>query len=76
MHRGPFEDALTWLEIHGSAPEALEHWKGFIEALGDEAKHPPAEGEAAALRRRAAAAPPAAGAGAAAGAAFKPPPAH
>jgi hypothetical protein len=21
----------------------LEHWKGFIEALGDEAKHPPAE---------------------------------
>jgi hypothetical protein len=25
----------------------LEHWKGFIEALGAEAKHPPAEGEAA-----------------------------
>jgi poly(A) polymerase len=44
MHRGPFEDALTWFEIHGNAPAVLEHWKGFIEALGDEAKHPP-EGE-------------------------------
>jgi poly(A) polymerase len=44
MHRGPFEDALTWFEIHGNAPPVLEHWKGFIEALGDEAKHPP-EGE-------------------------------
>jgi hypothetical protein len=46
MHRGPFEDSLTWFEIHGHAPAVLEHWKGFIEALGDEAKHPPAEGEA------------------------------
>ena len=32
MHRGPFREALTWLEIHGGAPEALEHWRGFIEA--------------------------------------------
>ena len=32
MHRGPFHEALTWLEIHGQAPEALEHWRGFIEA--------------------------------------------
>jgi poly(A) polymerase len=47
MHRGPFEDALTWFEIHGNAPAVLEHWKGFIEALGDEAKHPP-EGDGAA----------------------------
>jgi poly(A) polymerase len=45
MHRGPFEDSLTWFEIHGQAPAVLEHWKGFIEALGDEAKHPPADGE-------------------------------
>jgi len=42
MHRGPFEDALTWFEIHGNAPAVLEHWKGFIEALGPEARHPPA----------------------------------
>jgi poly(A) polymerase len=32
MHRGPFREALTWLEIHGRAPEVLEHWRGFIEA--------------------------------------------
>ena len=47
MHRGPFEDALTWFEIHGHAPAVLEHWRGFIDGLGDEAKHPP-EGEGAA----------------------------
>jgi poly(A) polymerase len=45
MHRGPFEDALTWFDIHGNAPAVLEHWKGFIEALGDGALHPPAAGE-------------------------------
>ena len=31
MHRGPFHEALTWLEIHGHAPEVVEHWKGFLE---------------------------------------------
>jgi len=45
MHRSPFEDALTWFEIHGQAPAVLEHWKGFMEALGPEALHAPAEGE-------------------------------
>jgi len=34
MHRGPFQEALVWLEIHGRSPEALEHWRGFIEAAG------------------------------------------
>jgi poly(A) polymerase len=34
MHRGPFREALTWLEIHGNAPEVLEHWRGFMEAAG------------------------------------------
>ena len=34
MHRGPFREALTWLEIHGLAPDALEHWRGFLEAAG------------------------------------------
>lgn len=50
MHRGPFEEALTWFEIHGNAPAVLEHWKGFIEAISNEEKlHPPAgEGESAA----------------------------
>ena len=32
LHRGPFQEALTWLEIHGQRPEVLEHWKGFREA--------------------------------------------
>jgi len=44
MHRGPFHEALTWLEIHGHTPEALEHWRGFIEAArtfeGEEAATP------------------------------------
>ena len=34
MYRGPFREALTWLEIHGHAPEVLEHWRGFVEAAG------------------------------------------
>jgi tRNA nucleotidyltransferase/poly(A) polymerase len=33
-HRSPFREALTWLEIHGHAPDVLEHWRGFIEAAG------------------------------------------
>ena len=54
MHRAPFQEALTWLEIHGRAPEALEHWRGFIEALGalpPPAGEPAAEGEADTPRR-------------------------
>ncbi len=31
IHRGPFNESLTWLDIHGRAPEVLEHWKGFLE---------------------------------------------
>jgi poly(A) polymerase len=33
VHRGPFQEALVWLEIHGHATDALEHWRGFIEAV-------------------------------------------
>ena len=50
MHRGPFEEALVWLEIHGHAPEALEHWRGFIEAIG--ALPVPEGGRGCAARRR------------------------
>lgn len=32
LYRGPFQEALTWLEIHGGRPEIVEHWKGFQEA--------------------------------------------
>ena len=31
--RGPFREALTWLEIHGDTAMA-EHWHGFLEGTG------------------------------------------
>ncbi|MCC7126808.1 MAG: polynucleotide adenylyltransferase PcnB [Acidobacteria bacterium] len=43
MMRGPFEDALTWLDVQGQVPEIVEHWKGFVEAVRATA---PAEAEA------------------------------
>jgi poly(A) polymerase len=55
MHRGPFQDALTWLDIHGGVPEVLEHWRGFIEAAGTfeaEAGMEPEAGPASRRRRR------------------------
>jgi poly(A) polymerase len=50
MHRGPFHEALTWLEIHGGSPEAVEHWRHLAESSGA----PPAGAaeERLALRRR------------------------
>jgi poly(A) polymerase len=32
IHRSPFEEALTWLEVHGDLPQVVEHWRGFLEA--------------------------------------------
>jgi poly(A) polymerase len=32
--RGIFREALTWLEIHGDAPEVVEHWMGIIDETG------------------------------------------
>jgi poly(A) polymerase len=52
MHRGPFREALTWLEIHGHAPEVLEHWRGFIEAAGSGDLAEAADGSPARRRRR------------------------
>jgi poly(A) polymerase len=31
-HRHVFRDALTWLEIHGRAPETVDHWKALTPA--------------------------------------------
>jgi hypothetical protein len=50
MHRGPFLEALAWLEIHGNAPEVLEHWRGFVEAA--KTFEPEAEADAPPPRRR------------------------
>jgi poly(A) polymerase len=33
-HRGIFREALTWMEIHGDAPEVVEHWMGIIDEGG------------------------------------------
>jgi poly(A) polymerase len=58
IHRGPFQEALTWMEIHGHAPEAVEHWRGFIEAAktfepgSEEALAPPHERRRRRRRRR------------------------
>jgi poly(A) polymerase len=52
MHRGPFREALTWLEIHGHAPEVLEHWRGFIEAAGSLDPAEAADGSPLRRRRR------------------------
>ena len=49
-HRGPFREALTWLEIHGQAPDVLEHWRGFMEAAATYEGE--AEGPAERPRRR------------------------
>ena len=51
-HRGPFQEALTWLDIHGGAPEVLEHWKGFLEAAGTFAAEAGEPGAAPPRRRR------------------------
>jgi poly(A) polymerase len=33
-HRPVFADAVTWLEIHGHAPELVEHWKALTPTPG------------------------------------------
>ncbi len=39
-HRSIFRETLTWFEIHGGAPDVVEHWKALL------AESPVAEGEA------------------------------
>jgi poly(A) polymerase len=36
MHRSTFAEAMTWMDIHGQFPEAVEHWRGARDAAGDE----------------------------------------
>jgi poly(A) polymerase len=56
LHRAPFKEALVWLEVHGHAPEALEHWRGFVEAVTalpvTETVEGQVAGEGGPLRRR------------------------
>jgi poly(A) polymerase len=55
-HRHIFQDALAWLDIHGGAPDLVEHWKAILAERGAEQPHPvdatAADGEPRPLRRR------------------------
>ena len=56
IHRAPFLEALTWLDVHGESPELVEHWRGFIEAAhtfeGEEGAPPPPARRRRRRRRR------------------------
>ena len=46
VHRGVFREALTWLEIHGDAPELVEHWKALLAETGETGQTPETPPEA------------------------------
>ncbi len=52
-HRSVFREALTWLEIHGHAPDLVEHWITVLAERGaEEPVLPPAEEGDVPFRRR------------------------
>ncbi|HEY7169583.1 MAG TPA: polynucleotide adenylyltransferase PcnB [Vicinamibacterales bacterium] len=53
-HRSIFREALTWLEIHGNAPELVEHWITVLAERGAEEPVAAAvpDGDAPPFRRR------------------------
>jgi hypothetical protein len=51
-HRSVFRDALSWLEIHGGAPDLVEHWISVLAARGAQEPVVAEEGEARPARRR------------------------
>jgi poly(A) polymerase len=52
MHRSHFNEAMTWLELHGGVPEVVEHWRGFAEAAGTYEGEADAAGARPRRRRR------------------------
>ena len=44
-HRGIFREALTWMEIHGDAPEIVEHWMGILDDIGESGETAPPESD-------------------------------
>ena len=46
VHRSVFREALTWMELQGDAPDAVDHWKALA-ADKDAATDPTVEGAAA-----------------------------
>jgi poly(A) polymerase len=51
-HRSVFPAALAWLEIHGGAPELVDHWKALAVEAGEPASGGTAPDEPATPRRR------------------------
>ena len=52
-HRAIFRDALTWMEIHGGAPEIVEHWITVLAERGaDEPPGLPTDAQPVPFRRR------------------------
>jgi len=56
MMKHAFQDALTWLDVHGDTPEAVAHWRALVGSRGpvDDRALPDQDAEAGALlpRRR------------------------
>jgi poly(A) polymerase len=52
IHRGIFREALTWLDVHGDAPEAVEQWAKLLSEGHSEAPADAAEPERPRFRRR------------------------
>lgn len=52
LARGAFADALAWLEIHGSAPEAVARWRSLVADLSQSGSLPDPPPGAPARRRR------------------------
>ena len=50
-HRGSFQEALTWMDIHVNAPDILERWRASIEAA-DSTPTEPGEASAPPPKRR------------------------
>jgi poly(A) polymerase len=51
-HRGAFQEALTWLDMHGNAPDILAHWRASIEAVDSPDTTPAWAGNPPTKRRR------------------------
>src|SRR5215510_1421790 len=45
VHRGIFREAIVWLEIHGAAPDLVEHWRAFAVEMRNEPGQPEGSAE-------------------------------
>jgi poly(A) polymerase len=52
MNRSAFAEALTWLEIHGSAPDAVANWRSLVQQQGEKREEAPAPYRPRRRRRR------------------------